>query len=160
MFSLGITSSSLWSHITSASLIVDRMQQLRNQSFYSRKPHTFWWSATLLGTPKRRLGRGYTARSDLLAVQNPFCGRPLCSTSASRASISCTLRSKLPLVVPMVPLKRLHCRCYAKHRESFVLPAENTHLLMVSGSSWHLITEVRSRYGCTAGPFWLSLIHI
>ena len=112
VFSPRKASSSLWSHVTSTSFIVDHVQQLRNHSFYNRRPYTFWCSSTLLGTPKRRSGRGYTARSDLLAVQNPFCGRPLCSTRGSRAGISCTLRSKLQHVVRKPPLMRLHCRCY------------------------------------------------
>ena len=77
------------SHITSASLNVDRMQKLRNHSFYNRKPHTCWCSATLFGTSKRMSGRHQIARRDLFGVQNYLCGPSLCSPGHSRASISC-----------------------------------------------------------------------
>ena len=136
VFSRRKASSSLWSHVTSTSFIVDHVQKLRNHSFYNRKPHTFWCSATLFSTPKRRLGRGYTARSDLLAVQNPFCGRPLCSTSDRRATIPCTLRSKPPLVVRRAPLKRLHCRCYAKNAETSSSSSSSEYNVTVTQTLW------------------------
>ena len=100
------------------------------------------------GTVEVRLHRGTFLGSKTLS-----CGPSLCSPSASRANISCTLRSKLPLVVPKAPLKRVHCRCYAQNAES-CFTMEDTHFSVVRGPFWDPNTEVRSRSDWEVASFW------
>ena len=73
-----ISASLLWSPIPSTAFTVDVMQKLRNHSFYNRKLHTFWCSATLFGTSKR-IKTEVRSRSDCpagpaWAPKSPLCG--------------------------------------------------------------------------------------